>query len=546
MMNKRAVIITSIVLLPGLILTGTGLYAFHMKDRDPEYPVFDPGTATQKDSGKCFRQVFNSTLKIDDEYTLLFYGDTVEEMTSVIAVVPASMNDQIDNYVYNGTGAVFNGIVTYMSDEEFESFRNSSYRAISEEYQKYEPVRDKFEEIIGMTLEEAVETDAASLTRWKIELIHGNSYKKLCLLLYPGILISLFALITDLCFIFGWKKRFVIPAAAAALLICLFFMFFGVFRTVFSIKKHGDQMYSLTNYSSNHVDAMLDADISSIQEFIGFACDDILYGIPLEFDEIYYACSSFYAENEAGEKIFGRNFDHPESDTVVVYSYPKNGYASIGITTPYVAGIGSGEGMIPSDSPAGRVIMAVLPYLIFDGINEKGLGVSTLSVYTGELHQDTGKPDIMFYSSVRILLDKCADVDEALELLSRYDMHCDYGISGHLLIMDRSGRSVVVEWLDNEMVVTETAYVANDVVAPGEHFHEGSDDCRREILCDCLTECGGIVDYASAMKFLADASQKDFTEWSAVYNLDRFDVRIINDEDYQSTPYYFEGRGKIT
>ena len=119
MMRKKPVIITSIVLLAGLILTGTGLYAFHMKDRDPEYPVFDPGTATQKDSGKCFRQVFNSTLKIDDEYTLLFYGDTVEEMTSVIAVVPASMNDQIDNYVYNGTGAVFNGIVTYMSDEEF-------------------------------------------------------------------------------------------------------------------------------------------------------------------------------------------------------------------------------------------------------------------------------------------------------------------------------------------------------------------------------------------------------------------------------------------
>ena len=124
-MRKKPVIITSIVLLAGLILTWTGLYAFHMKDRDPEYPVFDPGTATQKDSGKCFRQVFNSTLKIDDEYTLLFYGDTVEEMTSVIAVVPASMNDQIDNYVYNGTGAVFNGIVTYMSDEEFESFRNS-------------------------------------------------------------------------------------------------------------------------------------------------------------------------------------------------------------------------------------------------------------------------------------------------------------------------------------------------------------------------------------------------------------------------------------
>ena len=542
--RKSSVIITTVILFIGLVLTGIGIWSFHMKDADKLYPVFDAKTATAKDSGKQFRLEFQSVLETDDGYTILYTGDTVEELTAVIAVIPDSMNKQVDNYIYRGTGPEFNAVVTYLSDEEYESYMESSRRAVTEFYKQYEPVRDKLEAAIGMTLEEAVEADCNSFTRWKVELVQGNPYQKLCLLLYPGILISVFALAVDLCFIFEWKKRLVVPAAALVLILIPVFMFWGMIRTALSIKKHGDQMYSVVNYSSNHVDAMMDADISGIQDFLQFALDDVLCGIPIEFDEAYFGCSSYFVKNAEGENIFGRNFDHPECDTVVVYSNPKDGYASIGITTPYVVGVGSEDGMISPDSVAGRLLIAALPYLVFDGINEEGLGVSTLSVDMGDLHQDTGKPDILFYASVRILLDKCANVDEAIELLSNYDMHCDYGLSGHLLIVDKTGRSVVVEWLDNEMVVTETDCVANDIVAPGEHFHEGSDDNRREILCECLANCGGIVDDKTAMMFLESAKQNNFTEWSAVYNLDEFNVRIINDEEYQSVPYYFEGRKK--
>lgn len=538
-MRKRSVIITTIIFFIGLILIGVSIFSSHIGGA---YPPFDANTATEKDSGKQFNLTFNSTMPIDDDRAIVYSGDTAEEMTSVIAYIPDSMEEQVEDYVNSGNGSGFTVIVTYLSDEEFNSSRESARQAIDLFYEKYEPVRDKLETALGMTLEEAAENDLNSLTRWKVELIQEDLSLNLSLLLYPGIFIAFFALITDLCFIFGWKKRYVIPATIAALVIAIFILFFGTFRTMFTIKKHGDQMYSLTNYSSKHVDAMLNADISGIDEGVNFLIDDILYGLPIEFDKSYFGCSSFLARNAAGENIFGRNFDHPECDTIVVRSYPEDGYASIGITMPFAVGVGSGEGMISSDSPLGRFLMADLPYLIFDGINEKGLGVSTLSVHNGELHQDNGKPDILFYTSVRILLDKCANVDEALELLSQYDMHCDYGISGHLLLMDTTGRAVVVEWLDNEMVVTDTNYVANHIVAPGEHFREGPDDKRREILGECLAECEGIVDDETAMAFLAKASQKDFTEWSAVYNLDKFSVKIINDEDYQSTPYSFEGQ----
>ena len=345
-MRKRSVIISTIVLFIGLILIGIGIFSFHMKNNEPEYPVFDVNTATEKDSGKRFRIAFNSTVEIDDEYTILYSGETAEELTSVIGVIPDYMDKQVDNYVYKGTDIGFTGIVTYLSDEEYEGFKESAYQATVEVYKKYEPVRDKLEEILGMTLEEAVENDSNSLRRWKVELIQGSPYSKLCFMLYPGILISLFALIVDLCFIFGWKKKIVIPAAVAALLVALFFMFFGIFRTMFSIEKHGDQMYSMTNYSSNHVDAMLNANIASIQDCIDFVLGDILYGFPIEFDKTYFACSSFFAKTASGENILGRNFDHPDCDTVVVYSNPKDGYASLGITTPFVVGVGHDEGMI--------------------------------------------------------------------------------------------------------------------------------------------------------------------------------------------------------
>ena len=541
-MNKKAVLITTVILIIGLVLIGLGIYFKDPKNNGTEYPVFDAKNATSEESGKHFCLKFNSSMPIDDDHMILYFGETEEELASVIAFVPDQMEEKVEDYIVSGYGPGFTGIVTYMSDEEFEESKESAHGAIVEFYKRYEPVRDKLEKALGKTLEEAIEVDSSTLTHWKIELVTEESHENLSLLLYPGIVIAAFALVVDLCLIFGWKKRYVVPVTVLGFTIVIFFMFFGIFRSMFTIKKHGDQMYSLTNYSSKHTDKLLDANISNINGFIDFVLDDIMYGIPIEFDSSYFGCSSFFAKNAAGENIFGRNFDHPEADTVVVYSNPDDGYSSLGITTPFVMGVGSSEGMMSSDSPVGRFRMAALPYLVFDGINEKGLGVSVLSINGGELHQDTGKPDIMFYTSVRILLDKCANVDECVELLSKYDMHCDYGISGHLLLMDTTGKAVVVEWLDNEMVVTETNYVANDVVAPGEHFHEGSEGNRREILGDCLAECGGIVDDKTAMEFLSRAKQVDFTEWSAVYNLDKYNVKIINDEAYSSEPYYFEGR----
>jgi hypothetical protein len=48
-------------------------------------------------------------------------------------------------------------------------------------------------------------------------------------------------------------------------------------------------------------------------------------------------------------------------------------------------------------------------------------------------------------------------------------MHSDIGSAHHYAIADASGRSVVVEYVDNKMVVTESPAVANHYLCEQKH-----------------------------------------------------------------------------
>ncbi len=56
-------------------------------------------------------------------------------------------------------------------------------------------------------------------------------------------------------------------------------------------------------------------------------------------------------------------------------------------------------------------------------MNEKGLAVSVNMIQDSEdINQDTAKPDITTTTAIRLLLDKAADVEEALKLLRMHPM----------------------------------------------------------------------------------------------------------------------------
>lgn len=177
------------------------------------------------------------------------------------------------------------------------------------------------------------------------------------------------------------------------------------------------------------------------------------------------------------------------------------------------------------------------PYVACDGINEAGLGVSTLQLDIGELHQDTGKPDLYVYTAIRLLLDRCGSVDEAVELLKQYDVHSHNGNRQHLFLVDTTGRSVVVEWIGEEMFVNELDACTNSVLTPGDLYDEDA-DWRLPVILEGLSEHDGILTPEQSRELLAAVSQEHYTEWSCIYDLNHFSVGVYTDEQFDHAYHY--------
>lgn len=128
-------------------------------------------------------------------------------------------------------------------------------------------------------------------------------------------------------------------------------------------------------------------------------------------------------------------------------------------------------------------------YAPLDGMNEAGLAVSVNMIQdSATIEQDTGKPDITTTTAIRLLLDQAGDVDEALNLLKQYDLHASMGMMNHFAIADAAGRSVAVEYIDNEMIVIDTPALTNFYLAEGEKNGIGTQQSheRYDILMERL------------------------------------------------------------
>ena len=133
------------------------------------------------------------------------------------------------------------------------------------------------------------------------------------------------------------------------------------------------------------------------------------------------------------------------------------------------------------------------------------------------------------------LFDKCADTEEAIEFLGSYDMCSPRSNTYHMFITDRSGRSVIVEWLDGKTRVTEDCAVTNFVLYGSDG--SGDSDKRYAKMRSAIDD--GILTTYEAMSVLEAVSQKTgYTSWSAVYDLDSGEVAVCIDHDY-SYEYVF-------
>lgn len=250
-----------------------------------------------------------------------------------------------------------------------------------------------------------------------------------------------------------------------------------------------------------------------------------------------FGCSTLSVKSSEGGYLFGRNFDWNTCNALIVSARPENGYASVStVNMDFIRAGGLDLSGLPDQMQA-----FVSLYAPLDGMNEKGLAVSVNMIQdSAAINQDMGKTDLTTTTTIRLLLDKAADVDEALELLRQYDFHSSMGMMVHLALADADGRSVAVEYVDDEMTVTETSVVTNFYLTPGEKQGIGTaqSHTRYEILAGILEEYSEMTE--TEVRDALDSVSKDnfgefeSTEWSIVMNQATKELIYYHRENYET------------
>ena len=260
-----------------------------------------------------------------------------------------------------------------------------------------------------------------------------------------------------------------------------------------------------------------------------------------------FGCSTLSVQNTEGGYFFGRNFDWNACDALVVTSYPQDGYASV--STVNMDFIRQGAGMADSLLSDEMMTMAAL-YAPLDGMNEKGLCVSVNMIQDGAtISQDTCKTDLTTTTAIRLLLNQAATVEEALKLLSQYDLHASMDYMVHFAIADRAGNSVAVEYINNEMIVTKTLVLTNFYLAEREKqgIGTGQSHERFDILTETLAGKPSMTQ-AEVRDALDSVSKDNFgefesTEWSIVFDQSALTASFYHRENYEKA-YFFQINGE--
>ena len=245
-----------------------------------------------------------------------------------------------------------------------------------------------------------------------------------------------------------------------------------------------------------------------------------------------WGCTTFSAVSPAGEPLLARNFDWYDHIALLVYTDPPDGWASVSmVDLTYV-------GFVPDNASEENLRKLLrVPYWPFDGINEHGVAIGMMAVPHAEGGHDPGKPTIGSLDAIRLVLDYAQDVDEAVSLLDRYNIDFAGGPPVHYLVSDPTPRSVVIEFLDNEMIVipSDAAWqVATNFVMTGYPFGDPPSDCwRYNLVYNALKEKNGAVTSDGAMDLLEDCSQP-ITMWSVVYGGEDGTVSVTAGRKYSS------------
>lgn len=150
--------------------------------------------------------------------------------------------------------------------------------------------------------------------------------------------------------------------------------------------------------------------------------------------------------------------------------------------------------------------------------------------------REPGRETIGSLGIIREMLDHARNVDEALEVMQSYNISMEGGPPIHYLVADRSGRAVLIEFSQGEMVQlpNEAPWHQATNFLRSEAGETGGWDCPRyDRIEERLAETGGQLSAEGAMELLEEVDQP-ITQWSVVYGITSGEVQVSMGREYDA------------
>lgn len=244
-----------------------------------------------------------------------------------------------------------------------------------------------------------------------------------------------------------------------------------------------------------------------------------------------WACTCFSAVTEQGGQLLGRNFDWSEHPALLLFTDPPGRYASVSMVD--ISYLGYARSDAPDKNPGGLLQSPRLP---FDGMNEQGLAVGMMAVPTAHGPDDPQKQTVSSLLIIRLMLDYAKNVEEAIAIFENFNIDFQGGPPLHYFITDRSGKSVVVEFLDRKISVLRSTHpwqVATNFIITGLSPESAQASCwRYKKVWDTLENQANKLSLLNALALLKDISQHN-TIWSIVYDTSSLDFLVVMGRKYE-------------
>ena len=360
----------------------------------------------------------------------------------------------------------------------------------------------------------------------------------------------------------------------AALCIAACCLWSGEWATLRSVKSvdGNEYLYSMEYKAAYDLDDLISKDIDKNAKLLDYVIGRIGKGLPIKIKSAQVAdedgemqtmnCTSFQAAKAHGDGFwYGRNYDFFKNPTMVTVSHPKKGYASIAVSD--MSHFGYSLEKLPTSLLASLRCLASI-YAPVDGINKKGLCTSIMALPKQAACQDSGKHKVGTTIIMRLWLDRCATVAEALELLETVDVCHDAAVGSgyHYMVADASGDCAVVEFDKDDgwktMIVRKPAQencmlVTNHLLS--EKYYTTEPDpavgnprskswWRYETAGTYLKEHNGVLTLDQAQECLAMVHWKDLvwdngmvedTQYSNVYDQSNITLSLRSWNNYEHT-----------